>query len=327
MVRTHHRTPLVNLADPGDARRITAPYGHPGTFQARRRSAMTETTTFDPAHYKATIRTEWRDAAPGWRAWVEVLEAEDGGRAVSQTLVELAGIGPGDVVLDVAAGYGEPGLPAARAVAPGGQVVCTDISAAMLAVGRERAAAEGLDNLQFLECDAEELAFPEASFDAVLSRQGLQFLPDVAGVLARLHALLTPHGRLAAAVWGPPAAVQFAAPVPLIRAELQLPPPPAGTPGPFALAEADRLAGLVEAAGFTNVETGTLTAIYQFGSPELATRWLRDVAPPISAPVDAQPPDVQERLWAKVTQAWAPYTTPGRQVRLENQAVWVTGTR
>jgi SAM-dependent methyltransferase len=288
---------------------------------------MTKTPTFDPAQYRDSMRTEWRDAAPGWRAWLEVLEAADGGQAVSRTLVQLAGIGPGDAVLDVAAGYGEPGLTAARAVDPGGQVVCTDISSEMLAVGRERAAAAGLDNIEFLEGDAHELAFEEASFDAVLSRQGLQFLPDVAGVLARLRSFLKPHGRLAAAVWGPPQTVQFAAPVPLIRAELQLPPPPAGIPGPFALADAGQLAGLVEAAGFTDVETGTLTAIYQPGSAELATRWLRDVAPPITALVDAQSPEVQERVWAKVTQAWASYTTGGGRVRLENQVVWVTGTR
>jgi len=288
---------------------------------------MTEITTFDPAQYKTNLRTEWRAAAPGWRAWVDVLEAEEAGRMVSRTLVQLAGIGPGDTVLDVATGYGEPGLPAARAVAPGGQVVCTDISAEMLAVGRERAAAEGLDNLEFIECDAEELAFEEASFDAVLSRQGLQFLPDVPGVLARLRCFLKPHGRLAAAVWGPAGTVQFAAPVPVIRAELQLPPPPAGIPGPFALADAGQLMGLVEAAGFTDVETGTVTAIYQTGSPELATHWLRDVAPPISSLVDGQAPKVQQRVWAKVTQAWAPYTTADGRVRLENQAVWVTGTK
>jgi SAM-dependent methyltransferase len=246
---------------------------------------------------------------------------------VSQTLVRLARIGPGDAVLDVAAGYGEPGLTAARAVTPIGQVVCTDISSEMLAVGRERAAAAGLDNVEFLEGDAEELAFGEASFDAVLSRQGLQFLPDVAGVLARLHSFLEPGGRLAAAVWGPPQTVQFAAPVPVIRAELQLSPPPAGIPGPFALADAGQLVGLVEAAGFTDVEAGTVTAVYQTDSPELATRWLRDVAPPITALVDAQSPEVQERVWAKVTQAWASYTTAGGRVRLENQAVWVTGTK
>jgi SAM-dependent methyltransferase len=288
---------------------------------------MTETTSFDPAQYKADLRTEWRDAAPGWRAWLEVLEAADGGQAVSRSLVQLARIGPGDAVLDVAAGYGEPGLTAARTVAPGGRVVCTDISAEMLAVGRERAAAERLDNLLFVERDAEELVFEEASFDAVLSRQGLQFLPDVPGVLTRLHAFLKPHGRLAAAVWGPPGTVQFAAPVPVIRAELQLPPPPAGIPGPFALADAGQLAELVEAAGFTDVATGTVTAIYQTGSPELATRWLRDVAPPISSLVDGRPPEVQEHVWATVTQAWAPYTTADGRVRLENQAVWVTGTK
>jgi SAM-dependent methyltransferase len=287
---------------------------------------MTGTSTFDPVRYKASIRTEWRAAAAGWRAWYDVLEAEDAGAAVSRTLVELAGIGPGDAVLDVAAGYGEPGLTAAPAVAPGGRVVCTDISGEMLAVGHERATAEGLDHVEFLECDAEALVFEEASFDAVLSRQGLQFLPDVAGVLARLHSFLKPEGRLAAAVWGPPGAVQFAAPVPLIRAELQLPPPPAG-PGPFALADAGQLAAVVEAAGFTNVETGTVTAVYQAGSPELATRWLREVAPPISSLVDDQPPQLQQRVWAKVTQAWAPYTTADGRVRLENQAVWVTGRK
>ena len=256
-----------------------------------------------------------------------MLEAPDGGQAVSRALVRLAGIGPGDEVLDVAAGYGEPGLTAARAVTPGGHVVCTDISSEMLAVGRERAATAGLDNVEFLEIDAEELAFGQASFDAVLSRQGLQFLPDLPGMLARLHSFLKPGGRLAAAVWGPPQAVQFTAPVPVIRAELGLPPPPAGVPGPFALADASQLAGLVEAAGFTEVTTGTVTAVYRTDSPELATRWLREVAPPITALVDTQSPEVQERVWTEVTQAWTPYTTVDGQVRLENQAVWVTGTR
>ena len=191
-------------------------------------------------------------------------------------------------------------------------MVCADLSGPMLAVGRERAAAAGLANLEFVEADAEELAFPEASFDAVLSRQGLQFLPDVAGTLARLRSFLVPGGRLAAAVWGPPAQVAFAAPVPVIRAELALPPPPAGMPGPFALADPAGLAALVEAAGFAEVATGTVTATYRFASPGQATRWLRDVAPPITALVAGQPPEVQERVWDRATAAWAPFTDPRR---------------
>src|SRR4029450_3131356 len=104
---------------------------------------MAGTTTFDPAQYKVSIRTEWRATAAGWRAWGDVLEAADGGTAVGRALVQRAGIGPGDAVLDVAAGYGEPGLTAARAVVPGGRVVCTDISGAMLALRREPAAPAG----------------------------------------------------------------------------------------------------------------------------------------------------------------------------------------
>jgi enediyne biosynthesis protein CalE5 len=206
-------------------------------------------------------------------------------------------------------------------------VVCTDLSAPMLAVARERAAAAGLGNLEFVEADAEALDLPEASFDAVLSRQGLQFLPDVDGTLARLRSFLVPGGRLAAAVWGPPAQVPFAAPVPVIRAELALPPPPAGLPGPFALGDPARLQGWVEAAGFTEVATGATTATYRFASPEQATRWLRDVAPPITALVADRPPEVQQRVWARVTEAWAPFTDARGQVRLDNQVLWVTGSR
>ncbi len=282
-------------------------------------------STVDSVQYKAAVNAEWRDAAAGWRAWADVLEAPEAGLAVSRRLVELAGIGPGAAVLDVAAGYGEPGLTAARAAGPGGRVVCTDLSAPMLALARERAGAAGLGNLEFVEADAEELVVPKASFDAVLSRQGLQFLLDVGGTLARLRSFLAPGGRLAATVWGPPARVQFAAPVPVIRAELALPPPPAGLPGPFALADPARLATLAEAAGFEDVATGTVTATYRFASPEQATRWLRDVAPPITALVAGHPPEVQERVWSRATEAWSPFTAADGTVRLANQALWVTG--
>jgi hypothetical protein len=90
---------------------------------------MAPTSTFDPVRYREAARAEWGDAAAGWRAWAGVLEADGAGLAVSRKLVELAGIGPGSSVLDVAAGYGEPGLTAARAAGPNGHVVCTDLSA------------------------------------------------------------------------------------------------------------------------------------------------------------------------------------------------------
>jgi ubiquinone/menaquinone biosynthesis C-methylase UbiE len=282
--------------------------------------------SFDPVAYKDKMRTEWGAAAAGWHRWYEVAESEEGGRRHSAKLVELAGIGPGDAVLDVAGGYGEPSLAAARAVGPSGRVVCTDLSGEMLAFGQGRAAAAGLANVEFVEADAERLDFAEGSFDAVLSRAGLMFLPDVPGTLRRLRAFLKPGGRLAASVWGRPPAVPMTALIPVIFAELNLPPPPPGRPGMFALADPDRLAALVAGAGFRDVATGTLQVVFATDSPEQFTEFIRDVAP-IAALVDGQPPEVQARVWRKVTEAWASFRDAAGRVRTENEAIWVVGTK
>jgi enediyne biosynthesis protein CalE5 len=288
---------------------------------------MTSAVTFDPLAFKEAQRSDWQLAALGWRQWYDVLEAEAGGQVVSRKLVELANLEPGKTVLDVATGYGEPALTAARAVRPGGHVMATDIAPNLLAFGRERAARAGLDNVEFRESDAETLDFPHETFDAVLSRQGLQFLPDVAGTLKRLNAALRSGGRLAAAVWGPPDTVQYALPIPIILRELNLPPPPSGRPGPFALGNAQMLAQLVADAGFRDIETGTVTVIYETASAEDFTRWIRDVAPPIAKLAKGQPAEVVDRVWRQVTAAWTPLLTAEGGVRTSNQAIWVAATK
>ncbi len=288
---------------------------------------MTSAVTFDPLAFKEAQRSDWQLAALGWRQWYDVLEAEAGGQVVSRKLVELADLEPGKTVLDVATGYGEPALTAARAVMPGGHVMATDIAPNLLAFGRERAARAGLDNVEFRESDAETLDFPNETFDAVLSRQGLQFLPDVAGTLKRLNAALRSGGRLAAAVWGPPDTVQYALPIPIILRELNLPPPPSGRPGPFALGNAQMLAQLVADAGFRDIETGTVTVIYETASAEDFTRWIRDVAPPIAKLAKGQPAEVVDRVWRQVTAAWTPLLTAEGGVRTSNQAIWVAATK
>ena len=90
----------------------------------------------------------------------------------------------------------------------------------------------------------------------------------------------------------PSTTVQFALPIPIIMRELGLPPPPPGRPGPFALGNAQLLARLVADAGFREIETGTVTVIYETASAEDFTQWVRDVAPPIARLTDGQPPEV-----------------------------------
>jgi enediyne biosynthesis protein CalE5 len=288
---------------------------------------MTTSDLFDPVEFKSNIRAEWQSAAAGWRKWLQVVEAEEGGQRQSAKLVELAGLQPGASVLDVGGGYGEPSLTAARVVGPRGKVVCTDISPEMLAVGQERATAAGLSNVEFVTCDAENLEFDNESFDAVLSRATLMFLPDVAGTLQRLRNLLKPEGRFAASVWGAQPDVQFSAAFPVILHELGLPPPPNGRPGAFALSDPKKLAALVAEAGFRGVDTGTLSVVFKTDTPEQYTEFIRDVAPQLTSLLSGQPVDVQERVWGRVTETYRQFLDAEGHVRTDNQAVWVTGSK
>src|SRR3954465_527690 len=115
----------------------------------------------DPADFREAQHKHWDSAAVGWNEWSEFNDAAD--RHISERLVELAGVCPGSRVLDVAAGYGEPALTAARRAGPEGHIVATDISAEMLAFGRERVAAAGMANVEFIESDASGLDFPQAT--------------------------------------------------------------------------------------------------------------------------------------------------------------------
>ena len=116
-----------------------------------------DSKAIDPGDFREAQHKQWDSAAVGWKEWSEFTDSAAG--HISERLVELAGVESGSRVLDVAAGYGEPALTAARRAGPGGQVVATDISAEMLAFGRERAAAAGLGNVEFMESDASESRF------------------------------------------------------------------------------------------------------------------------------------------------------------------------
>jgi ubiquinone/menaquinone biosynthesis C-methylase UbiE len=288
---------------------------------------MTPAQTFDAGAFKQKMRQEWSDAADGWRRWCHVVEGSDGGQVHSAKLVELARLRPGASVLDVGCGYGEPSLTAARAVGRQGRVVGVDISPGLLAFARDRAREAELDKLEFIEADAEQLLFEKESFDAIISRALLMFLPDVPGALARFHSFLKSGGRFAATVWGEKSKVPFALAGSVIAGELGLAPPPPGQPGVFALADEPRLGRLVQEAGFRDVETGTVQVVFETGSPAQFTEFIRDVAPAISALLADQTAEARERIWGKVTQAYAALADASGRVRTMNEAIWVAGTR
>jgi SAM-dependent methyltransferase len=261
-----------------------------------------EGKTLDAVEFRDGQKQQWDSAATGWRKWSELIDRSAG--AISERLVELAGVEPGSRVLDVAAGYGEPSLTAAKAAGPEGSVVASDISAEMLAYGRERAKAAGLDNVEFLEADASALDLPHESFDAAVSRWGIIFEPDGEAAAEKVRGFLKPGARMAISSWGTPEEVPFLAiPMQTTMKKLGVPPPPPGTPGPLSRPTHEAIGGLLEGGGFSDVQVEDAEVTFEWDSPEDFTSFVKEIAPPIIAMIEPHPEDVQKEAWDAITEA------------------------
>jgi SAM-dependent methyltransferase len=151
---------------------------------------------------------------------------------------------------------------AAELVAPMGGVIISDQAEAMLEGARARAAALGLSNVEFQVLNAEWIDLPVASVDAVLCRWGYMLMADPATALRETRRVLRPEGGAALAVWD---AVEHNPWALLPATELRErgigPEPQPGTPGPFALGSQERLADVLEDAGFSGVHVEALELV------------------------------------------------------------------
>ena len=118
---------------------------------------------------------------------------------VGENLCEALDLRAGSRVLDVAAGNGNATLAAARRWC---DVTSTDYVSSLLESGRARAQAEG-HTIQFQEADAENLPFPDASFDVVMSTFGVMFTPNQEQAASELARVCKPGGKIGLANWTP----------------------------------------------------------------------------------------------------------------------------
>jgi len=283
-----------------------------------------EAKAVDPTEFRDGQRDQWNTAATGWRRWNDLID--EGASAVSDRMVELAGVRPGGRVLDVACGYGEPTLTAARRVGAEGSVVATDISAEMIAYGRERAAAAGFENIEFVESAAIDLDFPADTFDAALSRWGIIFDPDGEGAAARVRGFLKPGAKMAIASWGTPDEVPMLA-IPLRTAMQRLgaEPPPPGTPGPLSRPTPEAIGGLLEGGGFSEVEAERVDLSFEWQSPEQFVTFIKEIAPPVTALLAPYPAEAQAETWAAITEAARDAGGGEGPLRLSNVALIAVG--
>jgi SAM-dependent methyltransferase len=217
----------------------------------------------------------WEQRAPSWLELEDRMEQTGG--PPGQLAMDRLDVRPGQRVVDLGCGAGRTTLELAARVGPGGQAVGVDISSGMLAAGRERAARAGARNVEFVHADVQVTDLGEARFDAAYSRFGVMFFTDPAAAFANVRRALRTGAALSFVCWQtvfdnewmliPGAAVAE------VTGSLPRMPGP-GEPGPFSLADPDRVRAVLAAAGFGSVDVtphADQIVISEAGIPEAAS--------------------------------------------------------
>jgi SAM-dependent methyltransferase len=197
----------------------------------------------------------WSQLAPMWLELEDQLEEVSG--IPGRLAMDRLDLRPGQRVADLGCGLGRTTLELASRAGPGGQAVGVDLAAEMLARGRDRAAGLGVENVKFVHADVQVHDLGEARFDAAYSRFGLMFFTDPAAAFANIRRALRPAGVLSFACWQSVFDNEWVlvpgAAIATVTGSLP-PQPEPGKPGPFSLADPDRVRALLDTAGFGSIE-------------------------------------------------------------------------
>ena len=235
---------------------------------------------------------------------------------------------PGERVLDVASGPGGVALAAAAAVGPSGHVLATDLAPEWAEVVAEGCARAELTNVIFRAMGAEALDLPDTSFDVVLCKLGLMFVPDPVRALREMRRVLRQGGRLGVVVWSTADRVAhhgivhraLAPYAPLLSPEQRL-------PGPLELGEPGLIERYVAAAGFRDivVERHTLECVYG-DAEEYCRRYLEPAFERVRVATGALSIELRERIYHDVLTQLESHRRADR-ICLPNEAIYVTALR
>jgi ubiquinone/menaquinone biosynthesis C-methylase UbiE len=213
--------------------------------------------------FKRASHDVWEAMAPGWEEWQAYLEER--ARVVTEKMLERLEPSAGQTLLDLAAGTGVVGFAAAPLVQPGGRVIVSDFSEAMVEIAVRQAAHLGLENVECRVLDAERIDLPDGSVDGVVCRWGYMLMGDPAAAFGETRRVLRDGGRLSCAVFAGPEDNPWAAlPSRLLVERGHMPSPESGAPGILALADTERLTGLITSAGFGEPRLDELAFAFGF---------------------------------------------------------------
>lgn len=257
-------------------------------------------------------RSDWNSFARANASQLWRQKSAAMGRHATEAIVKEAAVRPGERVLDVACGTGEPAISLASLLRDTGSVVGADISTEPLKIAAERAASRGLTNTAFVQADIHRLPFADAEFDCVTSRLGVMFFADLTRALAEIHRVLKPGGRIALLAWGPMEQPYFETTIGTLFRLLPGSQLPASGLAMFKFGDPKVLADAAAHAGFTKINARLDTVPWTWpGTADDVWAYFQEVTAPFRALLKAIPDSRREEIDSAVCEAIAQYERNG----------------
>jgi ubiquinone/menaquinone biosynthesis C-methylase UbiE len=269
-------------------------------------------------------RASWNKFSPGWKKWDDLMM--DFLQPMGDEIIKSLQLKEDDYVLDIAAGTGEPGLTIA-ALVRNGKVVITDLSEDMLEIAKENALLRGIKNIETKACDVCELPFPDNTFNAISCRFGFMFFPDMLLAAKEMARVLKPGGRISTSVWnGPEKNFWVTASMGTINRNMELPPPPPGSPGMFRCAQDQLIADLFRQAGFKNITQKEVPGKLKCQTADTYWNMMTEVAAPFVAALSKADNAMKEKIKAEVLQA-VNARFPDGNVQIDSSALVISAEK